>query len=316
MKRNDFSYFEGSIGYIFTLIAVFLLNMLVIEIASIAGINSSNLSSNNWIIYLSLILIELFYLIIILIISKKNKINFKNALKLNSKINSKIILLSILLAITVLFSSLNVTNFFNSLFPASDNSMTINSFLDFLIWTVVYALIPCVCEELFFRGFIYNSLKSKLNAILSIFLSSLIFTLLHLSILQTFYQFIIGIFLATLVYLTGSIVYSIVFHFINNFTILLVSYLSKDYPLFQFTHINWLTILLSILIFIVGMIASFFIVKFIKKQSNNLKDKQIKNEEMNILVENQNEVFLGNIFFIFTTVIFFVLWAYNSFGGA
>ena len=129
-----------------------------------------------------------------------------------------------------------------------------------------------------------------------------------------------AIFLIFLVYYTNSLFYSMLFHFINNFIIILLTYIFKDYAILQFTTFGAVQIILSILIFAVGMVIAFFIIKKLAKVSQNIKNEQnnenLKDFQGNFDInQNSNDNIFSNIIYIFTTMIFLVLWLYNSFGG-
>lgn len=78
-------------------------------------------------------------------------------------------------------------------------------------------LIAPVAEELIYRKFILNSLLNNGNAFKSIVLSSFLFSIYHLNLLQGINAMIIGIFLGYLYYKTCSINICILLHFVNNF---------------------------------------------------------------------------------------------------
>ncbi len=91
---------------------------------------------------------------------------------------------------------------------------------------VTIAALPAVAEETLFRGlFACSSYKSRF---FMLFYSATLFSLGHLSFLQTVHQFILGAILAYLVYATGTVWYSVIIHFLNNvmalFTALIPGY--------------------------------------------------------------------------------------------
>ncbi|HDF2795437.1 TPA: CPBP family intramembrane metalloprotease [Clostridioides difficile] len=79
-------------------------------------------------------------------------------------------------------------------------------------------LIAPVAEELIYRKFILNNLLDNSNAFKSIVLSSFLFSIYHLNLLQGINAMMIGIFLGYLYYKTCSINICILLHFVNNFT--------------------------------------------------------------------------------------------------
>jgi sodium transport system permease protein len=84
---------------------------------------------------------------------------------------------------------------------------------------VIFALIPAICEEFAFRGFILSGLEHGHRTHSAILLSALMFGFLHvlLSLFQQLFNAtLLGVVLGLLAVRSRSIVPGIVFHFINN----------------------------------------------------------------------------------------------------
>lgn len=97
------------------------------------------------------------------------------------------------------------------------------------MWLLILssALMPAICEEWAFRGFLLGSLKKKYSKIVAIIASGLIFGLFHLSPLQILLVGIYGVVMGFVAYETGSIFATMLMHFLNNLTAVLIS-LHKD----------------------------------------------------------------------------------------
>ena len=83
----------------------------------------------------------------------------------------------------------------------------------------VFALLPAICEELAFRGFILSGLEHQRRTRSAILLSALMFGFLHvlLSLFQQLFNAaLLGIVLGLLAVRSRSIVPGILFHFLNN----------------------------------------------------------------------------------------------------
>ena len=94
---------------------------------------------------------------------------------------------------------------------------------------VVFALIPAVCEELAFRGFILSGLEREHRTRSAIFLSALMFGFLHvlLSLFQQLFNAtLLGIVLGPLAVRSRSLLPGIVFHFANNALTVALGYLA------------------------------------------------------------------------------------------
>ena len=103
---------------------------------------------------------------------------------------------------------------------ASANTLTMQ-----MLILIAFSLIAPIMEELIFRGWLYSTLaNTKLNKISVILLSAIIFSSIHLQYenLITFINiFFIGLFFAVMRYKTENIAYSMIFHFLFNFTVII-----------------------------------------------------------------------------------------------
>jgi sodium transport system permease protein len=83
----------------------------------------------------------------------------------------------------------------------------------------VLALLPAICEETAFRGFILSGLEYRRRTRSAIFLSALMFGFLHVLMSlfqQLFNATLLGVVLGLLAVRSRSLVPGILFHFLNN----------------------------------------------------------------------------------------------------
>ena len=92
---------------------------------------------------------------------------------------------------------------------------------------ILMALIPAACEEYIFRGLIFNGYKKR-NPLGAVLMSSLLFGLIHMNVNQFIYAFLLGCIFCMLVYATGTIISSMIAHFIFNGFNVIISHLSAD----------------------------------------------------------------------------------------
>lgn len=90
---------------------------------------------------------------------------------------------------------------------------------------LVIALIPAIGEELTFRGVLQQALTKRMNVHLGVFLSAFIFSFIHFQFYGFLPRMFIGLLLGYMFYYSGSIWTSILMHFINNATAVVVAYL-------------------------------------------------------------------------------------------
>lgn len=97
----------------------------------------------------------------------------------------------------------------------------------FVVNLFVVALLPAVCEELFFRCGIQQLLQKcfKNNAHVAILLTAIIFSLAHGEFFAFVPRFVMGIVLGYLFYLSKSVLVNMLFHFCNNAVIVVLYYL-------------------------------------------------------------------------------------------
>jgi len=91
---------------------------------------------------------------------------------------------------------------------------------------IVLALIPALLEEYFFRVALQTSMINLFrNKFIGIFLTSILFSLIHFQLFSFFPRVIMGIFLGYLYVLSKNVVVPIVYHFFNNLIIVMGYYL-------------------------------------------------------------------------------------------
>ena len=120
-------------------------------------------------------------------------------------------------SITSLFAENSVDTVLN--YIVNNNPLWLN--------LVIIALLPAVVEEFIFRGLIFNGYKRR-NPFMAILLSAALFGLIHMNINQFSYAFAIGVIFGFMAYATGSLLPSILSHFIINGTSVVISHLSAD----------------------------------------------------------------------------------------
>jgi len=92
------------------------------------------------------------------------------------------------------------------------------------LWLVI-ALMPAVGEELMFRGFIFGTLKDKMNLWYAMIITSVIFGIFHMSLIKFFTTFMLGFIIVLAVQASGSIFIGMLIHLVNNsFAIFVMKY--------------------------------------------------------------------------------------------
>ena len=98
-----------------------------------------------------------------------------------------------------------------------------HSVKDFLVNTLIIAVIPAIGEEWLFRGNVQRYLGEWFkNMHLSVLVTSVLFAALHLQFMTFLPRFFLGLILGYLFYFGGNLWYSVAGHFTNNFLALLM----------------------------------------------------------------------------------------------
>lgn len=122
-------------------------------------------------------------------------------------------------------SASNITNVFSELMDGS----LVESLL-------VIAVTPAICEELLFRGVMFQSMKKRYRISTAIILVGVIFGLYHMSLVKFIPTGLLGAVLCYTAYKTGSIYPAMMMHFVNNALSVVISYfpeqIGKVFPIF------------------------------------------------------------------------------------
>jgi uncharacterized protein len=85
------------------------------------------------------------------------------------------------------------------------------------------AMVPAICEEILYRGFVLNLLRRTKAIWTTILITGIIFGFYHLRLSQVIPLAVIGIFLGWITIKSGSLIPAMIAHFVNNaFSVLLV----------------------------------------------------------------------------------------------
>lgn len=164
------------------------------------------------------------------------------------------------------------------------------SMLGYILFFVEIAVLPAIFEELLFRKVMLNGAK-KYGTVFAIVFTAVMFGLIHMNIPQAINAMLIGLLFAYLDIKTGSILPSVILHFINNGTQALYMINENNY---QITNI--ITITYIALAAIGGLI---FVIKVIK----NRKEFMLENKE-------KTSVSIKNVvsnYYMIVVILFFVV---------
>jgi sodium transport system permease protein len=84
------------------------------------------------------------------------------------------------------------------------------------LYMLVFAVLPAVCEELAFRGFILTGLRRRFRTGTAIVISSVLFAVAHMNVFQFLPTFVLGLVLGVLAVRGGSVLPGMAYHLIHN----------------------------------------------------------------------------------------------------
>lgn len=293
---------------LFQLLLSLVVSLLIGQIAAAKEIDPKTITSNIWYILANVALNILVYFLVYFLFSRYRQIELK-AVKVDFKMKWHTYFIVVAIGIIALLGSQYFIGAVDELlkivgYPLSSGvGINPTNFGSFILAVVIYCLVPAVCEELIFRGIIFNGLNRRFKTPVAITLSALLFALFHVSLQQLVYPFILGMIMAWVVARTGSIVASMIIHFVNNFLVVLMAYLSNvtsfsmDLP-----HVWWSYLVAAALLLVMGLIF-FLIDKFYFKGKN--KEEIEKEEKTSVFL--YVAISVGVAIFLVMTILNFVI---------
>ncbi len=302
--RRTITASEGSSIYLTGICVGSLLSMflsLILRVAGVAGASFDGMDVFSWCGYA---LMQVGFVCTALIYSGARKYSLVQVSKMNGKLNPlQITVLPFIAIATILVflplanawtAFLNVIGYHGSGVAMPDYSNVGIYFLSLLLM----AMLPAFGEELLIRGNLFSGLSTR-NIWFGVLMSALMFSLMHANPLQTVHQFGLGVVLALVVAISGSLWASVIVHFVNNFiSITLTAYLPQvDVIYAKLGYYNWLTGFASVsigLILLVFLLYAFY--RAGKPKSASGEVRSVYEEEGFTIVATANETKKDNFF--------------------
>lgn len=147
-----------------------------------------------------------------------------------------------------------------------DKMLRGNDVYDFVTALVVGAVIPAISEEFLFRGFGQRALEENNSVRYSVFITGIIFGIIHFNFINLIPLILIGIFLGYLAYTSKSILVPICIHFLNNAVSILFFYIEEPEIISDEPNLSLLN---SILLSVVGLAGVILIIKTLFRFGNS-----------------------------------------------
>ena len=141
---------------------------------------------------------------------------------------------------------------------------------------LVVAMMPALCEEILFRGFIFTAFKGVDHSKRAILVSSILFGIMHIDFVRIVPTTLLGLGMAYAVYRSGSLLVGVIIHFINNGLSVLAMHdkLGPIERLFEQVEVNFEAFRVSQLFLVVAlMILLILLGKLLLNLGKNGKNK-------------------------------------------
>jgi len=113
------------------------------------------------------------------------------------------------------------------------NLIHADNIVEVLLVIITISIIPAICEEVMFRGYIQRSFQFKFKAHYAALFTALFFAIYHFNPYGLIPLAIIGFYLGFAAYSSQSLVIPMVLHFLNNFFAVLLYFIIGDDELFK-----------------------------------------------------------------------------------
>lgn len=215
---------EAGVSYSAGAILVILLSLILSMIVQLTA--GSENAEADWVLYLSYCVSQFafFGAAVIYFVRSREPVKI-----LSKGCNWKYFLIAILLQFGLLFSLSVLNNWFIAIFEFfgyHSNDVSLPSLEGWRLLPAIFviALLPAVFEEVLFRGILSGNMHaSGWGLISTCLISGALFSLYHGNPEQTVYQFLCGICFTLMAIRAGSILPTMLAHFLNNAVILVLT---------------------------------------------------------------------------------------------
>ena len=134
-----------------------------------------------------------------------------------------------------------------------DRLMAFDGTGSFIIKLFLLAIVPGICEELFFRGFCQNSFEARWGTTISIIITTVLFAILHGNPWYFHLYLMLGFFLSWIYAICRTLWIPITCHIVNNAWTFINHSQGVEYPIRSFSNPLDITIILTCLLLIIAV---------------------------------------------------------------
>lgn len=144
---------------------------------------------------------------------------------------------------------------------------------EMLLVIITLAIVPAICEEVLFRGYIQRSFQFKYKGFVAALLTAIFFALYHFNPYGLIPLAIIGFYLGYAAYASQSLFIPMVLHFLNNFIAVMLYFIIGDDELFKSNVTDTESLNENVIYFFILMILFIALILLIKnyyKKNKNI----------------------------------------------
>jgi len=145
---------------------------------------------------------------------------------------------------------------------------------EMLLVIITISVVPAICEEVMFRGYIQRSFGFKFKPHIAAILTALFFALYHFNPYGLIPLAIIGFYLGFAAYTSQSLVIPIIIHFLNNFFAVMLYFIIGDDELFKSNVSDAAALDANIIYFLILLIMFTALMFFIRNYYKKIKTTQ------------------------------------------
>jgi len=287
----------GMWGLLAPLIVSFALIVLYSILGALTGMTTAQILAIVPIAYITSVVCEASFLVVFYFYNKIHKINWVTASGIKNKTHYLNYAFAIILGLSlpVFFSSL--IGWWEKFLTLINYQMTdtlgipLTNIWYLLMAIIVIGIVPAVCEEFLFRGLILNALR-KMGKWPAVLLSALFFSLMHTSMEQLPYTFILGVVIGYVVFETRNIWLGIIIHACNNSFVVIMLYLQQQMGTTVTDTSIWVDLGFTVIYTVVGVGVVMLLVYLMKKLSGSNNKTEISGKIEDNATEISNDSYI------------------------
>ncbi len=268
------------VGIVFGYISMFIASNFGMEFAEGSNIIADLFANYLWFSIPYALLTQIVFVCLYFVFHKVNKISYKATTISFKKANIWTAFLSVLVGIICVLGFIwLIEGCFGAMFDrmgieTSSLGLPLSNVGWLFLNLLILGVVPAICEEFIFRGIVFKGLREKFSGTASVLLCGLMFALIHQSITQFIYPFILGCLLSFVMEKTNNLLYPILIHMFNNFTTIIISFLQETGVITLSFNVAWWGVICAILIAVATCALLWVIYRFYLKKQQKLEEER------------------------------------------